>query len=511
MTSSTLAGRSMSWPRLAAWLALSAHCGILGGPPTKHTSCAQADGCTVSFGLAMAFPPPHAITTHSPRGMARVATISRWGARHGVGDVIGDADSQYDSIADHNVDAVIGDADDQYSPSTIDEIDESSGYAENLYDAVANDRVNDVIGGPEYRYEPIGTGNDGESNADGEQGYSPIDEQKGNIQTINTGRTSTSDEFDAVVNSRYACTRFRRHREPPVGTDNSTLSQPSASVSDPTVVQNAHHCLALSQRAPTGFNAQPYRVVLVHAKEDKQRLAQYCLGRNADRVRDADCTAVFLADRECGRDGKRFENFLVENMDCGASEGKRSTSRTRRQLSQKALFKLRMLILLFSSGYPLPRFLAVPLSFGVRLGMSILSFFARCLHSLRQKFRVFARLLPDIQLLPTLGSSETWSQKNTMLVAMTYMLACTSRGLATCPMEGFDAAGVRRALEIPRGRFGIPLIVSTGTPHRRNVGEDEETDDVGLSHGGGSMSPRFPLDEVVFGNAFGKAFSLGAA
>mmetsp|Transcript_11340 Transcript_11340/g.18452 ORF Transcript_11340/g.18452 Transcript_11340/m.18452 type:complete len:126 (-) Transcript_11340:142-519(-) len=117
-------------------------------------------------------------------------------------------------------------------------------------------------------------------------------------------------------------------------------------------------------------------------------------------------------------------------------------------------------------------------------------------------------ILPNIQLLPTLSSAETWSQKNTMLVATTFILACTSRGLATCPMEGFDASGVRKVLGVPRGRFGIPLIVSTGMPHRRNDVQDreeEETDDVGLSHGT-SMSPRFPLDEVVYGNAFGKPF-----
>ena len=69
---------------------------------------------------------------------------------------------------------------------------------------------------------------------------------------------------------------------------------PSAAVSDPSIVQKAHQCLALAQRAPTGFNAQPFRVIVVHSKEAKERLAEYCLGRNADRVRDSDCTAVFL-------------------------------------------------------------------------------------------------------------------------------------------------------------------------------------------------------------------------
>ncbi|KAL3767588.1 hypothetical protein ACHAW5_008362 [Stephanodiscus triporus] len=96
-------------------------------------------------------------------------------------------------------------------------------------------------------------------------------------------------------------------------------------------------------------------------------------------------------------------------------------------------------------------------------------------------------------------------KKNTVLVAMTYMLACTSRGLATCLMEGFDVHGIKRALGIPAGRYSIPLIVSAGTPYRRKNtdGDEDETDDAGLSHGGIDMSPGYPLEEVVFGNSFG--------
>jgi hypothetical protein len=67
-------------------------------------------------------------------------------------------------------------------------------------------------------------------------------------------------------------------------------------------------------------------------------------------------------------------------------------------------------------------------------------------------------------------------------------------------MEGFDTQGIRNTLGIPR-RFGIPLIVSTGTSYR---GDDEKVDDVGVSHGNGGMSsPRYPIEEVVFEDEFG--------
>eukprot|EP00986_Skeletonema_menzelii_P015960 scaffold13166_cov139-Skeletonema_menzelii.AAC.5 len=369
-----------------------------------------------------------------------------------------------------------------------------------------------------------------------ESGKEPVLVNNSNPSQMNEqlkNNNNLMDVFDSVVNKRYACTRFQRYKEPSsnkfdVNNNNNAkesstnTAAPQAAISDQSVVKQACKCLELSQRAPTGFNAQPYRVILVYSKEEKERLSQFCLGRNADRVRDSDCTAVFLADRECGRDGKRYTNFLMDNMDPPLQNGdgdndgtsttklQTNTSRTRRPLSSRALFKLRMLIMLFSSGYPLPRFLNVPISLGVRTAVSILSFFARCLHSMRQRFRILSKLFPSgIQLLPTLSSAETWAQKNTMLAAMTYLLACTSRGLATCPMEGIDAAGVRKVLGIPRGRYSIPLIVSAGTPYRCSVNEVSETDDVGMSHGDdGNFSPRYKFDEVVFGNTFGVACDL---
>jgi hypothetical protein len=80
-------------------------------------------------------------------------------------------------------------------------------------------------------------------------------------------------------------------------------------------------------------------------------------------------------------------------------------------------------------------------------------------------------------------------------------------------MEGFDANGIRRVLGIPRGRFSIPLIVSTGIPYKRGGAisdgeeEEEETDDVGVSHGSEDMSPRYPLEEVVYENTYGMPFA----
>lgn len=297
--------------------------------------------------------------------------------------------------------------------------------------------------------------------------------------TFSLKSSTLGQSFDSIVMDRYACTRFHRHEEQ----DHAT-AEFSASKSNHENVNKAIHCLDIARRAPSGFNVQPYKFIVVHTPSKKEQVAKYCLGRNADRVRDSDCTVLFLADRESARDWKRFSSFLKKSISTRKS-GKDA-------ISKWVVRKIQILTLLFSSGWPLPRIIAAPLSFGIRFGVSVVSALTRR--------RV---------LVPSLSSSETWSSKNTMLVAMTYLLGCTSRELTTCPMEGFNAGGIRKVLGIPR-RYSIPLIVSTGIPY---VGEEEGKDDVGLVHGSCDdknelTTKRYRFEEVVFSDeSFGKAMN----
>ena len=320
-----------------------------------------------------------------------------------------------------------------------------------------------------------------------------------------------SRAFDAISMGRYACTRFHRHsdeRTKITATNNTSstfvTSGVEASTSNPTIVRQAMHCLNLARRAPSGFNVQPYRMVMVHSKEGKENLSKYCLGRNADRVRDSDCTAVFLSDKECGRDFPRYTN-LVRNQQEAKRRFNRSTFTISNYQQEKLdkeyqkrqkwiIRKTKALVLLFSSGYPFPRFIASPFSFCIRLGVSIVSVLTR------RKV-----------LVPSLGTSETWACKNTMLVAMSFMLGCTSRGLASCPMEGFNAGGIRKALGISR-RYAIPIIVSVGLPYEREE-EEEGEDDAGMAHGSpgkGShqATKRYSLEDCIYGDVFGSKIQL---
>lgn len=50
------------------------------------------------------------------------------------------------------------------------------------------------------------------------------------------------------------------------------------------------------QRAPSGFNMQPYACVLVREQADRERISDAMLASNAVKVKQAPVVAVFAAD-----------------------------------------------------------------------------------------------------------------------------------------------------------------------------------------------------------------------
>jgi len=84
------------------------------------------------------------------------------------------------------------------------------------------------------------------------------------------------------------------------------------------------------------------------------------------------------------------------------------------------------------------------------------------------------------------------------MVAMTFLLTCTSVNLATTPMEGFNARGIRRVLRIP-GRYCIPLIVSVGKPYDDAAKDDDTTL---------ASTDRYDFEDMVYDGTFGTAFSI---
>lgn len=86
-----------------------------------------------------------------------------------------------------------------------------------------------------------------------------------------------SSIFDDVVMSRRFSKNFDKERS-----------------IDPDLIEKL---LKLSQTAPSSFNLQPYKIIVVQRESEKEALADTMLGGNPQRVRDAPLTLVYLSDR----------------------------------------------------------------------------------------------------------------------------------------------------------------------------------------------------------------------
>lgn len=276
-----------------------------------------------------------------------------------------------------------------------------------------------------------------------------------------------------AIEKRYACKAFQRFDGKLQPEKDAAVAAvlDEASPPDPWIVQQASRCLNLARLSPSSFNTQPYKVVLVHSVAQKTALARACLGPNARRVLDSDCTAVFLADKQVLREVLPHRKRQQQNN---------STQQSQRQGPPTAKTPL-LYITLFSSGYPLPRWLSSTISFFVRTAVSWIDIVTRKL------FRY---------PMPTLSNAETWATKQTSLVAMTYMLACAAKGIATIPMEGLNAAAIRRVVGARGARYAVPLIVATG----RSTLKDKK--------GGEVQTRRYPTQQVLFGNSLNEPLLL---
>lgn len=107
--------------------------------------------------------------------------------------------------------------------------------------------------------------------------------------------------------------------------------------------------------------------------------------------------------------------------------------------------------------------------------------------------KIATQTLSQHQPMPTIESVQSWSYKNTSLLAQTFVLAATSYELSTCIMEGFDADRLKKALRIP-DRYGIPFAVAVGYEYEESEGRVE--------------TPRLELDEVFFRDSFGEPIDL---
>ena len=221
-------------------------------------------------------------------------------------------------------------------------------------------------------------------------------------------------------------------------------------------------CLALAQRAPSSFNLQPYVAVAVRAR--RAQLAEAMVGKgNTRRVLDAPCSVVFAADIQPRK--------LVARA--AALRGGPATAHAARR-AEAETFDAKLWLRAGSvADLPLG-----PAGHAVR----------------RWAEGKMSALTPS----PAADPPRAWAYKNAMPAVQTFLLACAAHGLATHPMEGFDAARVCDAVGLPAERYAVPVIVPVGYALER-----AEEEGAGETAGAVAATRRFPPQEVVFQDRFG--------
>jgi nitroreductase len=189
---------------------------------------------------------------------------------------------------------------------------------------------------------------------------------------------------------------------------------------DPVAPELLDRLLEIARWAPSGYNLQPTHFVLVTDPAVKSALVPACL--NQRQVADAPAVIVITGDRRVVVNN--FHDVIDLEKSVGAIN--ESYERTLRKY--------------------------VPLAFNH--GPARLGWFLKA---------AGAPILGLFAPTPSIPAVFTrfWLTKQTMLAAMTLMLAATAAGLATLPMEGFDERRVRKVLGIPRSQI-VPVVIAVG-------------------------------------------------
>uniref|UniRef100_A0A7S4DH27 Nitroreductase domain-containing protein n=1 Tax=Heterosigma akashiwo TaxID=2829 RepID=A0A7S4DH27_HETAK len=227
------------------------------------------------------------------------------------------------------------------------------------------------------------------------------------------------------------------------------LSRRSATKFDDNEVPQAvlDDIMELSLRAPSSFNAQPWGCVLVGGA-GRADLAACMLGGNGAKVLQAPHTSVFLANTDTVGQAVEIANWMKQDHNGDPT----------------FCARLPHMVGLLSGGGPL-------------VGHA--------------KDLLLTGLSP-LQPMPTPNAPEAWAFKNTMLFVQTFILGCTAHGLASAPMEGFDARRIKVCLGIP-DHYSIPIVVPFGYP--KNDSEEKTKKNI--------PTPRLDLKRVFFSNKFG--------
>ena len=187
--------------------------------------------------------------------------------------------------------------------------------------------------------------------------------------------------------------------------------------------------LELANRAPSGYNLQPWHFVLVRDTHMRQLLSHIALDQS--QIIEAPATVVFVANPHAWKD--HYPSILERSLATAAIT------------EDYANLCSKMVRQFFNLG---------PLGLG--------GFFKRISLPLR-RLRT-----PTPDLISTPEGATSYVRAQVMLAAATFLIAASGRGLASNPIEGFDESRLKKLLAIPR-YMSVPLVVALGYPHEHDV------------------------------------------
>ncbi|MEI9850738.1 MAG: nitroreductase family protein [Sphingomonas sp.] len=176
-----------------------------------------------------------------------------------------------------------------------------------------------------------------------------------------------------------------------------------------------------AQLAPSSRNTQPYRFLCVRSPQLVAALAPFCNDQAA--ARSAAALVVVVAGKRLARE--TLDAWGRHLAVCELDE--RSLAYHRKELRKSRLF-------LTIGSWPIWSALVAALQ----------------------------TIQPAASLLPVGGVGvRHWTSRNAIFAAQTFLLAASAHGVDTCPMEGFNAVKLRKALGLPPDVV-IPLVIALG-------------------------------------------------
>mgnify|MGYP000396490010 CR=1 FL=1 len=245
---------------------------------------------------------------------------------------------------------------------------------------------------------------------------------------------SSLDEFQELVNSRSHWSHFSKDKH----------------IADDLLTQ----ICKVTQRAPTSFNSQPYKIILVRSDDAKQLLGAAMLNEsNAARVTQSDVTAVFCADLQ-----------VVDNIP--------KIQKLFRDLGSAPEDYIENII---------------PMGLKVQsMGFSGLRSYV-----FRMMAPTLLKLAGLIRLAPAYNSPKTWAFRQLGFVTDHFVLAATAAGLGSAIMEGFSCQQVSKKLAIP-SKYKPFCLVSLGYKDESSAGRPK--------------SLKFPMEDVFSLDTFANPY-----